>query len=103
NADRWEAGYDDAGDFTRRYCSDEAMLALLGEVRGLRVLDAGSGGGYLSRLLAGRGAVMTGIEQSGRFYELATQREERQRLGIAYVQGTLTAMPQFADGSFDKV
>jgi hypothetical protein len=46
----------------RRYQSDEPMLALLGEVRGLRVLNAGSGNGYLCRKMAR--ASRTGVARS---------------------------------------
>lgn len=102
NADRWDAGYDDDGDRTRRYQSDEPMLALLGGVRGLSVLDAGSGNGYLSRKLANAGARVTGVELSDRFIEIATARERRQPLGIAYHHGSVTAMPQFRVATFDK-
>jgi SAM-dependent methyltransferase len=102
NADRWDAGYDDDGDRNRKYQSDEPMLALLGDVRGRRVLDAGSGNGYLSRKLARAGATMTGVELSDRFHEIATTRERQQPLGIAYHNASVSTMPFLASGSFDK-
>ena len=40
------------------------LLALLGDVSGRRVLDAGCGEGYLARILAARGARVTGIDLS---------------------------------------
>ena len=42
--------------------------------RGWRVLDAGCGEGYLARVLAARGARVTGIDLSPRLVELARQR-----------------------------
>src|SRR5690606_30666292 len=84
NAQRWDEAYDADGDRNRRYQSDEPMLELLGEVRGLAVLDAGSGNGYLARKLARQGAIVSGVEQSDRFHDLAVQREAAEPLGITY-------------------
>ena len=47
------------------------MLGLLGDVAGQDVLDAGCGEGYLARILAGRGARVTGIDLSPRLVGLA--------------------------------
>jgi 2-polyprenyl-3-methyl-5-hydroxy-6-metoxy-1,4-benzoquinol methylase len=38
------------GDFGRRHLLNPALLRMLGDVRGLRILDAGCGHGYLSRM-----------------------------------------------------
>jgi len=54
--------YDDQGDFPKRHLLNNHLLRLLGPVAGRRVLDAGCGQGYLSRLLAGRGATVVGVE-----------------------------------------
>jgi len=51
------------------------MLELLGEVTGLRVLDAACGDGYLTRVLADRGARMTGIDIGPRLIERASRRD----------------------------
>lgn len=40
------------------------LLGLLGDITGRRVLDAGCGDGYLARVLAARGARVTGIDLS---------------------------------------
>ena len=102
NAERWDALYDHDGDRNRRYQSDEPMLQMLGEVRDQRILDVGSGQGYLCRKLSTAGAAMTGIELSGGFFKIATEREEQQRLGIDYRQGSASAMTFFDDAQFDK-
>jgi len=39
----------------RRHLLNGVLLRMLGDVNGRRVLDAGCGEGYLSRLLAARG------------------------------------------------
>jgi len=102
NATRWDAVYDDDGDRNRRYQSDEPMLNLLGEVRGLEVLDVGCGNGYLCRKLAKAGARMTGVELSPEFLRIACEREAREKLGIAYYQGSVSDMTMLAAGTFDK-
>src|SRR5919204_3462925 len=50
------------------------LLALLGDVSGQDVLDAGCGEGYLSRILAARGARVTCVDLSPRLVELAGQK-----------------------------
>ena len=102
NAVRWDATYDEDGDRNRRYQSDEPMLALLGEVGGLTILDVGSGNGYLCRKLARRGARMTGVELSDEFLRLARERETQESLGITYVQGSVARMELLASASFAK-
>ena len=102
NADRWDALYDDDGDRNRKYSSDEPMLGLLGNVDGLRVLDVGSGNGYLSRKLARAGAAVTGIELSDRFFDMAVAREADEKLGITYHHGSVAEMGFLPDRQFDK-
>jgi len=102
NARRWDAGYDADGDRNRRYQSDEPMLALLGEVKGLNVLDVGSGNGYLCRKLARAEAAMTGVELSDEFVRIARRYEEEAPLGITYVNASITTPELFPASSFDK-
>ncbi len=102
NADRWDAMYDKDGDRNRRYISDEPMLALLGEVQGLKVLDVGSGNGYLCRKLARLGANMTGVELSDRFLAMASEKERARPLDITYHQGSASKMDFLPAESFDK-
>ncbi|HYB88311.1 MAG TPA: class I SAM-dependent methyltransferase [Streptosporangiaceae bacterium] len=51
------------------------LLALLGDITGGRVLDAGCGEGYLARVLAARGARVTGIDLSPHLIELARAKD----------------------------
>jgi SAM-dependent methyltransferase len=70
-ADDWQVQVGDDGDANRRLNSDPVLWALLGDVDGRRVLDAGCGTGYLSRQLAARGAVVIAIDVSARMVALA--------------------------------
>jgi 2-polyprenyl-3-methyl-5-hydroxy-6-metoxy-1,4-benzoquinol methylase len=83
-------GFGDEGDLTRQYLLNPALFELLGDVRDTLILDAGCGQGYLARLLARRGARVTGLEPSAGFYRYAVQREQTEQLGIHYVQADLS-------------
>lgn len=50
------------------------LLAEMGDVAGLRTLDAACGEGYLARILARRGAIVTGADLSARLIALAQGR-----------------------------
>ena len=91
------------GDFARQHLLNPAIFGLLGEVRGKRVLDAGCGGGYLSRLLALRGALVTGVEPAAGAYTYAVEQEQERSLGITYVRADLSAAeaPGHLVGAFD--
>ena len=54
--------FQDAGDGNRTLLLDPVMLDLCGDVRGQRVLDLGCGEGRFCRMLADRGAIVTGID-----------------------------------------
>jgi 2-polyprenyl-3-methyl-5-hydroxy-6-metoxy-1,4-benzoquinol methylase len=90
------------GDFGRRHLLNPALLRMLGDVRGQRILDAGCGHGYLSRMLAARGAQVTGVEPARALYDYATEKEAGEPLGIRYVQADLCRLPGLG-GPFDAV
>jgi SAM-dependent methyltransferase len=78
-----------------------AMLSLLGDVGGRRVLDAGCGAGALAETLLERGATVTGLEISPRMAELARRRlGQRARIEVADLGRPLTMC---ADAAFDIV
>jgi SAM-dependent methyltransferase len=102
----WAAASDRAGDFgdegdlARRHLLNPAIFSLLGAIAGKHILDAGCGQGYLSRLMARRGAHVTGVEPADGWYTYAVRREERERLGITYLQADLsrcTRLPRIFD------
>jgi 2-polyprenyl-3-methyl-5-hydroxy-6-metoxy-1,4-benzoquinol methylase len=83
-------GFGDEGDLTRQYLLNSALFDLLGDVRDIPILDAGCGQGYLARLLATRGAHVTGLEPSDAFYRYALRREQTEQRGIHYLQADLS-------------
>jgi SAM-dependent methyltransferase len=103
NADRWHARYDADGDANRRYQSDPVLLDVLGDVRDLDVLDAGSGNGYLCRKLARAGARVVGVELSDRLVEIARRLEREEPVGVVYHRASISAMGEIPDACVDRV
>ncbi|MBI1851770.1 MAG: class I SAM-dependent methyltransferase [Planctomycetes bacterium] len=100
NADAWtklsRAGYDVYRDFL----NTPAFLAMLPDVSGRRGIDIGCGEGSNTRLVAGRGARVIGIDVSPRFVEHALEAERREPIGIEYRVGDAIALP-FRDAAFE--
>ncbi len=109
--DRWGtmprdllAAMPEDGDFCRRHLLNPALLQMVGQARGRRVLDAGCGDGYLARMLAKAGAAVTGIEPAAPMFDFAVDSERTEPLGIRYLQADLCKMPDGADlAHFDAV
>jgi len=80
---------------------NSALLGILGDVAGKRILDAGCGNGYLCRMLARRGAEMVGVDLAPGWIEMAQNREPE--LGVVYHTGSIAHPPFLADGSFEAV
>ncbi len=102
NADAWTAMARAGYDIYRDCLNTPAFLAMLSDVAGLTGLDLGCGEGHNTRLLARRGAAMTGLDIAGRFLHHARAEETRAPLGVRYVQGSGLELP-FASASFDFI
>ncbi|MFE7114585.1 class I SAM-dependent methyltransferase [Streptomyces sp. NPDC057654] len=85
------------GDFAKRHLINPVLLRMLGDVRGRRILDAGSGHGYFSRMLATRGARVTGIEPTDSMLSYAREKESSLQQGIEYIQADLAQLPELGD------
>ncbi len=75
---------------------------IIGDWRGLSVLDLGCGGGFMAAALAKRGTIVTGVDPSERAIDLARRRAQEDQLEIAYCVGSGESLP-FADGAYDIV
>jgi ubiquinone/menaquinone biosynthesis C-methylase UbiE len=91
------------GDLWHRAIIDPTLLAVVGHVRGLRVLDLGCGNGYLTRRFAAAGAAEAiGIDRSRPSILLARSRERRRRTGAEFRVGDAGRIPR-PSGSVDLV
>lgn len=78
------------------------LRAILGDVRGATILDAGSGTGLNSLALAHRGANVTLLDIAPRALEIARTYYDEQNVSARYVEGSIFQMP-FSDATFDVV
>jgi SAM-dependent methyltransferase len=81
----------------------EREMNLLGEVRGLRVLEVGCGGGQCSIAFARQGAVAAGLDLSDEQLAFARRLAEQEGVAVRFVQGSADNLAAFADGEWDIV
>ena len=93
----------DEGDLNRQLVIDPVLWKLIGDVKGLKVLDAGCGNGYLSRKLAKKGAKVIGIDLSENFIEYCTTREKKEKLGCEFYKASLTNLEMIKSDYFDLI
>jgi ubiquinone/menaquinone biosynthesis C-methylase UbiE len=97
-ADAYEAT--NASSLLNAHYERPAMIALVGDARGRRILDAGCGSGALSAALRAEGAVVTGVDGSPAMLELArTRLGDGVPLRVVDLAGPLP----FEDDTFDDV
>jgi 2-polyprenyl-3-methyl-5-hydroxy-6-metoxy-1,4-benzoquinol methylase len=94
--------FGDEGDFARQYLLNPVLFTLLGDIKNKKILDAGCGQGYLSRLMAKKGAKVTGIDPAHDFIQYAINHESQEKLGITYLEEDLAKYKQ-SRGEFDFI
>lgn len=90
-------------DYYRDGLNNPAAFELIGEVRGLSVLDLACGEGYNTRILARKGAKATGIDFSEKMIRFAKQEEEKEKLDICYKVMDAANLAKFRNDHFDLV
>jgi SAM-dependent methyltransferase len=98
-ADDWRIQVGADGDSNRRLNSDPVLWEFVGDVRGLSVLDAGCGTGYLSGKLRERGARVTGVDLAERMIAIARADHP----DIDFRVDSCTELATLVDGQFDLV
>jgi len=106
----WDEASESWVDFVRQgkdYYRDElnnpAAFRLIGNVRGQLVLDLACGEGYNTRILAKKGAKVTGVDFSTRLIELARIEEAKEKLGIDYHVADAADLSRFSSNHFNIV
>ena len=94
--------YGEEGDFSKKYLLNPTIFRLLGDIKGKKVLEVGFGTGYLCRLMAKRGAKVTGVEPAEKLFRGALKKEAQEKLGITYLQKDLSLMDEFSE-EFDSI
>jgi ubiquinone/menaquinone biosynthesis C-methylase UbiE len=102
-AEWWDTTLGDTGDLWHRALIDPPLLALVGEVAGMRLLDLACGNGYLSRRFARQGATVTAVDTNAPLLERIRQREAQEPLGITYLLADAAHLDMLQDGTFDLV
>jgi 2-polyprenyl-3-methyl-5-hydroxy-6-metoxy-1,4-benzoquinol methylase len=103
NAANWADHGRRGFDVYRREVNNPSFFALIGDLKGRTVLDAGCGDGSNSRLLAGQGLRVTGIDIAEAMLAVAREEESREPLGIRYENLSFSKLDGVADRSFDVV
>jgi ubiquinone/menaquinone biosynthesis C-methylase UbiE len=106
----WDEASESWVDFVRKgkdYYRDElnnpAIFELIGNVKGQLVLDLACGEGYNTRILAGKGAKITGVDFSTKMIELAKIEETKKKFGIDYYIADAADLSMFPNDHFDLV
>lgn len=98
SADAWIAGQESEGDWSRRAILDPHLSQYFHDVAGKTVLDVGCGEGRYCRVLAGRGALCTGIDPVKKFIDRAKELDPQGDYRVGFAE----SLP-FPDDAFDFV
>jgi 2-polyprenyl-3-methyl-5-hydroxy-6-metoxy-1,4-benzoquinol methylase len=102
-AESWVDFVRQGKDYFRDELNNPGMFRLIGNVKDHFVLDVACGEGYNTRILARKGATVTGIDLSKRLIKYAKSQEEKDRLGISYCVSDSTDLSRFPARRFDLV
>lgn len=97
-AEDWISQFQDGVTSHREAMLDGWMLNAVGEVSGLRVIDLGCGEGRFSRMLAERGATVTGVDLCRPFIEFAKNHRGSNE---AYLIGDMEDLHEVPGDKFD--
>jgi len=99
----WSAGGNNYNEVSRGIAdSIEHAVLRLNPRRGERILDLATGTGWTSRVVARRGAMVTGVDIATGLLEAAERQAVAEQLPVTYRQADAEDLP-FDDASFDAV
>jgi len=103
SAEAWVDFVRTGKDYDRMELNNPAMFKMIGNIKGERVLDLACGEGYNTRIIAHKGAKVTGVDFSQEMINFAIKQEEKDKLGIAYYVSDASNLSRFKNNSFDIV
>lgn len=102
NAEKMAGYVSEMGDRNKEILLTPLVLNWLGEIKNKEILDAGCGEGFLSRLMAKRGARVTGIDYSAKMLKIARERTPPD-LKISFRHLNLENLNPIPDASYDLI
>ncbi|MFI6171672.1 class I SAM-dependent methyltransferase [Nocardia sp. NPDC051052] len=102
NAAFWTKIIRERLDRYRTELTDRTVMAAVGDCTSQRILDAGCGEGYLSRIIQSGGGQVVGIDACAELIEAARSTAEHEERDIVYHHGSVNALP-LEDETFDCV
>lgn len=101
-ADTYSKNHTEQGDLHKEIFLNPVLFSFMEDLRNKKVLDAGCGEGYLSRILSKFGANVTAVDYSSRMVEIAKERTPNDLL-IRYIQANCEDLNILKDKSFDLI
>lgn len=101
-ADNYAALCDELGGFHKEVFLNPTIFSMIDSLQNRRILEAGCGEGYLSRLFSSAGANVTAVDYSTRMIEIAKERTPSD-LAIQYHHGNCENLDFLSDSSFEYI
>lgn len=102
HAEELTRNYTEQGDVHREVLLNPAIFSLIEKTTSISILDAGCGEGYLSRILANKGVIVTAVDYSEKMLKLATTKTSSD-LNIRYFQGNCENLDFLDSDSVDMI
>lgn len=102
-AEWWDHEAGEKGLWHQQHDIDPVMFKLIGNIKNKMILEIGCGNGYLARLLAKKGAKVTGTDFSKKLITFSIEREKLQPLGIKYFVRDAVNLHGLKNKSFNMV
>ncbi|MHA2103288.1 MAG: class I SAM-dependent methyltransferase [Candidatus Hodarchaeales archaeon] len=103
-AEDWHIQVGNEGDNNRIYNSDPFLWKFLGDdLQGKKILDAGCATGYLSRKLAKKKAIVTGVDISSKMIEIAEKLTIENNLIIKFYSKSIHDLGELENDYFDII
>jgi ubiquinone/menaquinone biosynthesis C-methylase UbiE len=90
-------------NYSKEYIRKPAILKLIGDIKGKKILELGCGSGYWTRIFAKKGAKCLGVDIEETQLKIAIEEEKKTPLGITYLKADISNLRILKSNSFDIV